>query len=142
MNRYKEIWVEYFKELLSTNQTQEELKVEDEPTEVLVEEPTLQEVKEILNNSRNAKAPGKDGINMELIKHGGDAIMEYIFMLIKKIWKEERMPADFEVGQIITLHKKGSQQECRNYRGITLLNTTYKILSTLMQRRLQKNTRI
>lgn len=140
-DEYKEVWVEYFKELLNTNQRQEELELEDEPTEVLVEEPTLQEVKEILSNSRNAKAPGKDGINMELIKHGGDVIMEYIFMLIKKIWKEEKLPADFEVGQIILIHKKGSQQECKNYRGITLLNTTYKILSTLIQRRLQEKAR-
>ena len=47
------------------------------------------------------------------------------------------MPLEWGTGQIITIHKKGSQQECSNYRGITLLPTAYKILSKIIQRRLK-----
>ena len=51
------------------------------------------------------------------------------------------MPDDWRKGQIVTIHKKGDQQLCKNYRGITLLNTTYKIMSSLIQRRLSQLSR-
>lgn len=31
------------------------------------------------------------------------------------------MPKEWEVGQIIRNHKKEDQQDCNNYRGVTLL---------------------
>lgn len=42
---------------------------------------------------------------------------------------------------IIPLKKKGSDDNCRNYRGIMLLNSVYKILSTLIYRRLKEYTK-
>lgn len=84
----------------------------------------------------NGKSPGKDGINGELIKNGGKTLMENVHMLVLYIWKKETMPKEWESGQIVTLHKKGDQHECQNYRGITLLSTCYKILSQIIQRRL------
>lgn len=92
---------------------------EDKKQDILEEEPTIEEVKEIINKSRDGKAPGKDGINIELIKYGGNTLHKRIYYLIKKIWNEERMPEEWEIGQIVTLHKKGDQHECKNYRGIT-----------------------
>ena len=145
-DQLKQIWVEYFEELLYDPEEGENVD-EDESEEVAednresINEPTLVEVKEIINKSRNGKAPGRDNVNIELIKYGGEELHEEIYRLIRSIWREERMPDDWRKGQIVTIHKKGDQQLCKNYRGITLLNTTYKIMSSLIQRRLSQLSR-
>src|SRR3978361_1526803 len=78
---YKKVWTEYFKELLNDNSSNEEVETEEDET---VTEPTIEEVKEVINKSRKRKAPGKDGINMELIKYGGEALQKKLHKLIKK----------------------------------------------------------
>lgn len=141
---YKEIWKQYFKELLYEEESEEVPQDEDEEerneSENNDEAPTREEVKEVINKSRNGKAPGEDRINIEFIKYGGELLQERIYQLIKNIWTEEKMPREWETGEIVTIHKKGDQQICSNYRGLTMLNTAYKILSSIIQSRLTKET--
>lgn len=59
---------------------------------------------------------------------------------VVKIWESEKLPTEWEEGSICPIFKKGDQLECRNYRGITLLNTAYKIFSNLLFARLQPYT--
>jgi len=58
--------------------------------------------------------------------------------LICKIWREEKMSDDWKIGLIVPLFKKGDIMKCENYRGIMLLNVTYKILSSVILERLKE----
>lgn len=75
-----------------------------------------------------------------MIKYRGDDIYKSIFEIVKEIWKNEQMPDQWRYGIIFPILKKGNFELCKNYRGITLLNTAYKILTPVIQKCLIKHT--
>jgi hypothetical protein len=46
------------------------------------------------------------------------------------------MPEEWSMGIIQPINKKQDKLECSNYRAITLLNVTYKVLSGILYNRL------
>jgi sorting nexin-29 len=54
-----------------------------------------------------------------------------------EVWNSEVSPEEWNNGIIVPIHKKGSQLHCENFRGITLLNTGYKISSNILYERLK-----
>ena len=46
------------------------------------------------------------------------------------------MPEEWKGSIIVPIHKKGDKTDCNDYRGISLLPTTYKILSNILLSRL------
>lgn len=79
---------------------------------------------------KNNKASGEDNINAELIKISTPEMFSKICILIKEIWKNGQIPQDWRTAIICPIYKKGDPMDTKNYRGIALLNTCYKILST------------
>jgi hypothetical protein len=46
------------------------------------------------------------------------------------------LPIQWKESVIVPIHKKGDKTDCNNYRGISLLSTSYKILSNILLSRL------
>ena len=63
-----------------------------------------------------------------------------MFQLILHIWVDEELPHDWNFGIICPVLKKVDLMACSNYRGILLLNTTYKILSCIIYAHLSEYT--
>jgi sorting nexin-29 len=90
---------------------------------------------------RNNKSLGTDNIPAELYKKGGALLKNKIHNLIKGIWREEKIPTDWKTNIIVPIYKnKGDKVQCKNYRGISLLCTGYKIFTTVLNNRLKKYT--
>jgi len=81
------------------------------------------------------KPPGTDNINAELLQAAGPRMTKRIQELILNIWRSEKMPNEWNKSIICPIYKKGEKTECSNYRGISLLNTVYKILATAINNR-------
>jgi hypothetical protein len=52
------------------------------------------------------------------------------------IWNKEELPHQWKESIVLPIHKKGDKTYCGNYRGISLLSTSYKILSNILLSRL------
>ena len=82
------------------------------------------------------KSPGTDHIPAELIKAEGRKIRFEIHKLINFIWNKEELPEEWKESTIVYVYKKGDKTDCSNYTAISLLPTTYKILSNILPSRL------
>jgi len=125
-----EIWKEYFDKLLNTEEPRELIKKgnkEISEFEVDVEELTIEDVKEAIRNLKNNETAGTDVIHLDLIKYGGNKLLNRMYELVRQIWEEERRPGEWKETIIIPIHKIGDRDRCENYRGIALGNATYKI---------------
>jgi sorting nexin-29 len=116
----------------SINQAAMEEELKEEPPDVLGIEMAIQSMK-------NNKSPGIDNIPAELCKNVGGLLLNKICSLIKRIWKEEKMPTDWTTNIILPIYKnRGDKLQCKNYRGISLLCTVYKILTNVLNNILKK----
>jgi hypothetical protein len=48
------------------------------------------------------------------------------------IWNKEELLHQWKESIVLPIHKKGDKTDCSNYRGISLLSTSYKILSNIL----------
>jgi len=67
---------------------------------------------------------------------GGGALRSEIHERIMLIWNKEELPHQWKESIVVPIHKKGDKTDCSNYRGISLLSTSYKILSNILLSRL------
>ena len=102
----------------------------------MINELTEEETYKAILNLKNWKSPGSNVIPGELIKYGGKEMHYFMFRICQKIWKDEHLPTTWNEAVIIPLHKKGDKTKCENYRGISLLNSAYKVFAKILLNRL------
>ena len=90
---------------------------------------TTEEVESAIDKLKTNKAPGPDGCITKLFKfldHGNIQILTACF---NGFWRHKYVPDDFTRAQIESIYKKGDPDNPENYRPISLLNTSYKIVA-------------
>jgi hypothetical protein len=104
--------------------------------EPFMPESSASDVEVAIGKLKRYKSPGVNQIPAELIQEGGETLLSEIRKLMKLIWKKEELPHPRKESIVATIHKKGDKTDCSNYRGISLLSTSYKILSKILLARL------
>jgi hypothetical protein len=71
-----------------------------------------------------------------LIKAGGRTTFSEVHKIINSTWNREELPGEWKESIVVPICKKGDKTDCSNYRGISLLSNTYKILFNILLSRL------
>jgi hypothetical protein len=95
-------------------------------SEPLVPGPSRLEIEIAITKLKKYKSPGSDQIPAELIKAGGEILLSAIHKLITSIWKKEELPDQWNESIIVPIQKMGDKTDYNNYRGISVLSTSYK----------------
>ena len=106
-------------------------------THALGVEPTENELIGALRSMANAKAVGPDELPVELFKLGinhDPTVLREFHRVIKLVWHQREVPQRWRDAVIKVLHK--DRTECGNYRGISLVAHTGKILLKIIATRL------
>jgi hypothetical protein len=67
-------------------------------------------------------------------------LLSTIQKLVNYVSNKEELPDQWKEPIILPIHKKGDKADCNNYHGISLLSTSYKILSDILLSRLSTYT--
>ena len=111
-------------------------QIEMHTAKPLVPEPSIPEDESAAEKIKSHKSPGINQIPAELIKAGCKTLCCEIHKLIISIWNKEELPEECKKSIIVPIYKKGNKTNCSTYRGISILPTTYKILSNILLSRL------
>jgi hypothetical protein len=126
----------YFCQLLNVHGAGGVRQTEMYTAEPFVLKPNASEAEVAIGKLKSFKSSGVDQIPAELIQAGGEILRSKIHKLIKLISNKEELPHQWKESIEVLIHKKCDKTDCNNYRGISLLSTSYKILSNILLARL------
>jgi hypothetical protein len=132
-----EEWRKYFSELLGGEENRQE-KEKRQHRVGEIEEIIREELEQQLRKLKRKKAPGRDGIQNESWIYGSEREVDRLLEIMNGVWKGEGFPYEWKEGIICPIYKKGEKDTVSNYRGITLLNTAYKVYAMIGEERLMK----
>ena len=125
-----EAWAIFLEKKFSARPEDPEIQLNEEDEDE-VPDPSLEEVETCIKKLKKGKAPGPDTIPIEQYKVSDTATTE-VWHLIKAIWREENMPDDFVLAEMMMHYKKKSKDDRSNYRALSLLNHSYKIFAMVL----------
>ena len=134
----KQRWKEYFEWLLNVDDgrraelTESGLGVMNELANGELEI-SVEDVRKAVKKLKGGKSPGVDGITSEMLKCGGECLLEWLRRVCNVCVLEEKVPNDWMRAIIVPIYKgKGDRSECKNYRGISLLSIPGKVYGRIL----------
>jgi len=89
-------------------------------------------VKHEIMRMKTGRTAGPGDIPIDLIKRGGQSLLEMITILLNKIINAEEGPESWKSAIITSIHKKGNKRKCENYRGISVTSTFSRICGRIL----------
>nr|VZI02452.1 unnamed protein product [Spirometra erinaceieuropaei] len=102
--------------------------------------PSPRETIKTVQQPHRTKASGSRAIAVEIYRHGGPPIMDYLTALFQEMWRQGEFEQDFR--DVIILHlyrRKVSRRVCDNHRGISLRCIAVKIFARTLLNHLRSH---
>lgn len=100
---------------------------------------SYEELWDAVGSMNQSSAPGPDGIPLSFYKAFFSCLKDPLLEMVNAFFTHGVRPLSFKEGNIVLITKPGGEpSDPRAYRPITLLNTDYKIVATIISRRLSK----
>jgi hypothetical protein len=90
-----------------------------------------------LRTTLNWKTPGRDQIPNFWLKQL-TATHKYVATIFNKLIEEDSMPEWLTTGVTYLIPKNENTENPKNYRPVTCLSTTYKLITSVISRHMQK----
>jgi hypothetical protein len=120
-----------------------ENKPQRETASQLDKAPSEKEIRSAINGMAHDKAPGQSGVTTDMIKNLPKQAFDLYVKIMQNFWEDEEI--DFSAWHttiLRTIYKgKGDPQDPNNHRGIALKETSAKVMSIIIARRLLKRFR-
>ncbi|KAL2608299.1 hypothetical protein R1flu_026872 [Riccia fluitans] len=105
--------------------------------EALEEMPQLVEIEEIIAGMQDEKTPGLDGLTVETVRKLWWKVKDDCIKMVHAVWRKKEISERDRKGVIKLLPKAGNKKNIKNWRPITLMNFTYKLVAKILANRLK-----
>ena len=95
------------------------------------------ELKDAIENLKNNKSAGYDGVTNEMVKNCPEIVFNLIYRFLNLCLKKALVPNTWTKDLITLLHKEGDDLDPSNYRGICVSSALLKNLCSLLKNRIQ-----
>jgi exonuclease III len=100
----------------------------------------------LVEEARLREYNGRRGMNELLVDANGDVETEpeapftkILLNMLQMVWTSGHIPKDWEDSIVVSIPKKGDLADMDNYRGISLMNTTLKMLTMILAARISRS---
>ena len=118
------------------------LKSKAEEVNWIMELVGFQKMFTIVKGLKRGKAPGPGSIINEMLKYGGNRMVEVLCSLVNLEMESRYWPDDWRQSYIVPLFKDGDEEVGGNYREIALGSCATKVMTRVLAGRFSKFLRI
>ena len=72
-----------------------------------------------------------------MLKNEGEVMIDWLLEILQEVWRMKQLPKEWKKSILVPVHKKKDRKVCDNYRSISLLSVSGKVLSLVLLDRLK-----
>lgn len=97
---------------------------------------TIQELNDVVRKMKSKRTPDIFGMSTTLLKRVFPIFSDFMCIVMNQCLEDGIFPNKLKMAKVLPIYKKGSIDECSNYRPISILPVFSKILEEILKRRL------